>query len=262
MHAVTRPMTRKAVTVGVLEGKSIVITGASSGIGAAIARRFVAEGALLTLGSRRDPGLDDATFVATDVADPADADALIAAAVDTHGMLDAVVNNAGVLAAVTVADTTDDDFDRMLGVNTRGVFNCCRAAVRHMRNHGGGVIVNIGSVGALQPDVGMAVYNASKGAVHALSRSIAVDHGVDGIRCNTIAPGWIATEMAQELFDAAPDPAAVEAAAAAAHPVGRLGIPEDIAAMALWLVSDDASFVSGSVFTVDGGLTAQSPIRP
>jgi 2-keto-3-deoxy-L-fuconate dehydrogenase len=187
-------------------------------------------------------------------------DVLVAAAVDAHGGLDVMVANAGVQVEKTVADTTDADFDLVMDVNVRGVFHCCRAAVRHMRDHGGGSIVNIGSVAGDTADHGMAVYNASKGAVHSLTRSVAVDHGRDGVRCNAIRPGWIATEMAEVVFDGADDPAAMRADAVGAHPVGRLGSPGDVAALAVWLASDESTFVSGSLFTVDGGLTAQSPI--
>ena len=205
--------------------------------------------------------MDGAVWVPTDVTDPVAVDALIAAAVDAYGGLDVMVANAGVQIAKTVADTTDAEFDQVIGVNVRGVFNCCRAAVRYMRDHGGGSIVNIGSVAGDMADHGMAVYNASKGAVHSLTRAVAVDHGRDGVRCNAIRPGWITTEMAAVVFAGADDPAAMRADAVDAHPVGRLGSPGDIAALAVWLASDESTFVSGSLFTVDGGLTAQSPVR-
>ena len=244
-------------------GRSVVVTGASSGIGEAIARRFLAEGWRVMTGSRTEPAGVDAPWVRTDVGDPAQADALIEAAAAAFGELDAVVNNAGVQVTKTVADTSDDEFDLVMDVNVRGVFNVCRAAVRQMRDQpGGGSIVNIGSVAGFTVDHNMAVYNASKGAVHSLTRAIAVDHGPDGIRSNAICPGWIATEMADAAFDLAPDPAASRAAAVARHPVGRLGLPADVAALAVWLAGEESAFVSGSLFTIDGGLTAQSPIGP
>ena len=243
-----------------LDGRSVVVTGASSGIGEAIARRMVAEGARVVVGCRSEPSVDGALWVPADVSDPAAVDALVAVAVDVHGGLDVMVANAGVQVEKTVADTTDADFDLVMDVNVRGVFHCCRAAVRYMRDHGGGSIVNIGSVAGDTADHGMAVYNASKGAVHSLTRAVAVDHGRDGVRCNAIRPGWIATEMAEVVFAQADDPAAMRADAVASHPVGRLGSPDDVAALAVWLASDESAFVSGSLFTVDGGLTAQSPI--
>ena len=242
---------------------SVVITGASSGIGEAIARRFAADGAQLTLGSRTPaPPLDGARWIQTDVADPTSVQALIDAAVATHGRIDVVVNNAGVQVEKTIAETTDADYDHVMDVNVRGVFNCCRAAVRQMQQQESGVIINIGSVAASTADHGMAIYNASKGAVQSLTRAIAIDHGRDGIRCNAVAPGWIMTALADAAFDLADDPSAARDAATAKHPVGRMGTPEDVAELTCWLAGPAASYVSGSVFTIDGGLTAQSPIEP
>ncbi len=249
--------------MGRLSDLSIVITGASSGIGEAIARRFWEEGARLTLGSRSEPAGAGAgvRWVETDVSDSAAADALIAASVEHWGPLDVLVNNAGVQVEKTIAETTDAEFDEVIGVNVRGVFNCARAAVRQIQSQpGGGAIINIGSIAGDSADHGMAVYNASKGAVHSLTRAIATDHGRDGIRCNAIAPGWIATKLADAAFDLTDDPAAARDEAVRQHPVGRLGLPEDVANLAVWLASPESTFASGSIFTIDGGLTAQSPI--
>ena len=246
-----------------LRDAAVVVTGASSGIGLAVAERFVAAGARVMTGSRSEPPDGVGRWVRTDVADPAQADALIAAATEAFGRVDVVVNNAGVQVEKTVADTTDDDFDYVMGVNVKGVFNVCRAAVRQMMDQpAGGVSVNVGSISGRVCDHGMAVYNASKAAVHGLTRSIAIDHGADGIRCNAVLPGWIATPMADSVFDLAADPGAARAATVDRHPVGRLGRPQDVAALVLWLASDEASFVSGSLFTIDGGLTAQTPVPP
>ena len=240
---------------------SVVVTGASSGIGEAIARRFVADGWDVLTGSRSEPDLGGANWLRTDVADPAQADALVAAAVERIGSLDVVVNNAGVQVEKTVADTSDAEFEHVMDTNVRGVFNICRAAVRQMAGRpGGGVIINIASIAAAHADAGMAVYNASKGAVEALTRAIAIDHGHQGIRCVAVSPGWIATALADAVFDLEADPDAARQAAIERHPIGRLGTPHDIAEVVFWLASPAASFVSGSVFTVDGGLTAQSPI--
>lgn len=240
--------------------KVVVVTGASSGIGKAIAVRLVDDGATVVAGSRRPVDIEGVDWVATDVSNSADADALIAHAVESYGRIDALVNNAGVQLEKTIDETSDEEFDAVMDVNVRGVFNCSRAAVRAMRIAKGGVIVNVGSIAATNADHQMAAYNASKGAVHSLTRAIATDHGRHGIRCVAVAPGWITTEMADAAFDMAPDPAAARADAIARHPIGRLGQPEDVAALVSWLISDQAGFVTGSVFSIDGGLVAQSPI--
>jgi len=173
--------------------------------------------------------------------------------------IDILVNNAGVQVEKTVIDSTDADWDQVMGANARGVFNCCRAFIPAMPR--GSSIVNIGSISGQVADPGMALYNASKAFVHGLTRSIAVDHG-ETVRCNAICPGWILTGMADAAFAVADDPAAAKRDALARHPVGRFGQPADIAAMAAWLASDEATFANGQLFTVDGGMTAASPLRP
>ena len=176
---------------GRLAGLTAIVTGASSGIGHSIAERFVAEGATVFTASRSEASMAGATWVETDVTDPASVDALIKTVVDAAGRLDVIVNNAGVQIEKPIEDTTDDDFDLVMDVNVRGVFNGCRAAVRHMANQdGGGSIINIGSIAGAVADHHMAVYNASKGAVHALTRSIATDNGPQGVRA-TPSPRWI-----------------------------------------------------------------------
>ena len=190
-----------------------------------------------------------------DVSDPKQAEDLIGAT----GQPDILVNNAGVQVEKTVADSSDADWDLVVGANCRGVFNCCRAAIPVMP--AGGAIVNIGSISGHVADPSMALYNASKAFVHGLTRSIAVDHG-PRIRCNAICLGWIETGMLEAGFDLANDPDAARADAVARHPVRRFGRPEDIAATAVWLASDEASFATGQLFTVDGGMTAASPLQP
>ncbi len=246
-----------------LAGLTTIVTGASSGIGEGVAARFVAEGATVFAAARSEVAIDGATWVPTDVTDPAAVEVLIATAVSRSGRLDAIVNNAGVQVEKPIEHTTDAEFDLVMAVNVRGVFNCCRAAVRQMAAQtDGGSIINIGSVAGNIADHNMAVYNASKGAVHALTRAIATDNGRQGIRCNAISPGWILTALADAAFDLADDPATARAEATAKHPVGRMGTPDDVAGLAVYLASPDAAFVSGSCFTIDGGLTAQSPISP
>jgi NAD(P)-dependent dehydrogenase (short-subunit alcohol dehydrogenase family) len=248
---------------GRLDGLTTIVTGASSGIGHGVAERFVAEGATVFAAARSSVELDGATWIPTDVTDAASVDALIATAVEATGRLDAIVNNAGVQVEKTIDETTDDEYDLVMDVNVRGVFNGCRAAVRQLATQpGGGSIINIGSIAGNVADHRMAIYNASKGAVHALTRAIATDNGHQGVRCNAISPGWIMTALADAAFDLADDPAAARAAAIDKHPVGRMGDPADIAGLAVYLASGESGFVSGSCFTIDGGLTAQSPITP
>jgi meso-butanediol dehydrogenase/(S,S)-butanediol dehydrogenase/diacetyl reductase len=141
------------------------------------------------------------------------------------------------------------------------VFNAVRAFLPGMEAAGGGAIVNIGSISARHADPQMALYNASKGFVEALTRSVAVDHG-PAVRCNAVSPGWIMTAMADDAFALARDPEAAKADALARHAAGRFGDPVDIAKAVVWLASDDAAFVTGQCLTVDGGLTAASPLRP
>jgi NAD(P)-dependent dehydrogenase (short-subunit alcohol dehydrogenase family) len=171
-----------------------------------------------------------------------------------------LVNNAGVQIENTVVDTTDDDWEQLVGVNCRGVFTMCRAVLPTMTARGG-VIVNIGSIAGEVADPGMALYNASKAFVHALTRSIAIDHG-PAVRCHAIQPGWIDTGMADDAFAVAADRIAAKRDAIARHAAGRLGEPADVAAAVAWLASDDAAFVTGQCFRIDGGLTAASPLRP
>ncbi|MEM0988803.1 MAG: SDR family oxidoreductase [Pseudomonadota bacterium] len=242
----------------VLSGKRALVTGGRQGIGRAIVDAFVSEGAeVITCGrgARPDDMQAAVDWHQTDVADPAEVAALARAA----GALDILVNNAGVQVEKTVTTSTDADWDLVMGVNARGVFNCCRAFIPMMRT--GGSVINIGSISGRVADPEMALYNASKAFVHGLTRSIAVDHGPQ-IRCNAICPGWIETGMLEAAFDLANDPAAARADAVARHPIGRFGRPEDVAAMAVWLASDAAAFATGQLFTFDGGMTAASPLRP
>ncbi len=241
-----------------LEGKRALVTGGRQGIGRGIVDAFLAEGAgVWTCGRGVRPFdlPDDCEWVTLDVSD---AEAVNAFATELKEAPDILVNNAGVQVEKIVTDSTDADWDQVIGVNARGVFNMCRAFIPGMVE---GSIINIGSISGQVADPGMALYNASKAFVHGLTRSIAVDHG-PGIRCNAICPGWIETGMLEAGFDLAGDPAAARADALARHATRRFGRPEDIAAMAVWLASDEAGFATGQLFTVDGGLTAASPLNP
>ncbi|MEM9603998.1 MAG: SDR family oxidoreductase [Pseudomonadota bacterium] len=245
-------------TEGKLANKRALVTGARQGIGRAIVERFLADGADVVgcgRSAKPDDWPGDCTWHPCDVSDPDAVNALAG----TLGAIDVLVNNAGVQIEKSVVDSSDADWDAVVGANARGVFNCCRAFIPQMR--AGGSVINIGSISGTVADPGMALYNASKAFVHGLTRSIAVDHG-DTVRCNAICPGWILTGMADAAFAVATDPAAAKRDALARHPVGRFGQPDDVANMAAWLACDDAAFANGQLFTVDGGMTAASPLNP
>lgn len=243
--------------------RTAIITGGGRGIGRAIVDRLLVDGySILACGrGTRPTDLASAVLWAqADVARVADAARVVGMALERCGSLDVLVNNAGVQVEKTVLDTTDADWDLVIGANAKGTFNMCRAALSEMTAHGG-VIVNVGSISGMVSDPGMALYNASKAFVHSLTRSIAVDHG-PAVRCNAVCPGWIMTAMADDAFSVAASPAAAKADALSRHPAGRFGRPGDVAAMVSWLVSKDAEFVTGQTFVIDGGLTAVSPLQP
>jgi NAD(P)-dependent dehydrogenase (short-subunit alcohol dehydrogenase family) len=243
-----------------LAGETALITGASSGIGRAIALRFAEEAAEVVVADvRRDPReggtptdelIADSTFVETDVSDPAAVETAVDQALATYGGLDVMVNNAGVYPGNQPIETVEEaDYDRVLDVNLKGVYFGSRFAAEAMREGGGGSIVNVSSIAGLVGFGGATVYAASKGGVTNLTRSLAVELADDGVRVNAVDPGVIETAMTTE-------DAPVVGSMTDQIPLGRDGHPEDVAAAVLFLASDDASYVTGHNLVVDGGYTA------
>lgn len=244
-------------------GELALVTGGSRGIGRAIVERLDHDGwdvATCGRGERPDGLPERVLWIRADVSRTGDAQRLVADAQDAYGPVRLLVNNAGIQVERTVLESTDADWDSVVGINCRGVFTMCRAALPAMLDDGG-VIVNIASVSGLVADASMALYNASKAFVIGLTRSIAVDHG-PAVRAVALCPGWIETELADAAFALAADPAAARAEAVARHPVRRLGRPDDVAAAVAWVAGAEAGFVTGQAFVIDGGLTAASPLRP
>ncbi len=240
-----------------LAGRICVVTGAAAGIGRAIALLFGRAGATLMLADRDGEGLariareTGAEAVVADVAEP-DAPQRILAPALARGGPDVVVNNAGVTIVRPLLETTDADWDAAVAICLGSVFRLSREAVRAMRPHGRGAIVNMASVNAMMGHPCVAAYAAAKGGIHAMTRQMAVECGPFGIRVNALSPGLIVTEA----FAARLQPEDVRMTVEA-YPLGRLGQPQDVAQAALFLASDAASFITGADLPVDGGLTAQ-----
>lgn len=245
---------------GRLAGKVTLVTGAARGIGAAIARRFHEEGARVLLtdidietGQATADGIGPrASFARVDAADVAAVAASIDGLVEAEGRIDVLVNNAGIPGGAQFEEVTPEFWDRILRVNLDSVYFGCRAAIPHMLKQGGGAIVNLGSISGLGGDHMNSAYNAAKAGVINFTRSIAMDHGGANIRVNAICPGPVDTEINARPFAI---PSLVDAWLKAI-PLGRFAQPEEIAGLAAFLASDDASFITGAAIPVDGGMTA------
>jgi len=251
-----------------LQDRSAVITGAGSGIGQAMALLFAHEGARVFVADINGEAAEataarvvaeggQAQAMAVDVIQPDQVQAMIERAHALYGRIDILCNNAGIGSTTDVVESDPDEWDRVMTVNVKSVFLGCKYVIPIMIAQGGGAIVNTASVAGMVGIVKRASYSASKGAVIALTRQVAMDFIDQGIRVNCVCPGTVDSPWVGRLLQQADDPTAARASLVARQPMGRLGNPEEIAKAALYLVSDDAAFITGTGLVIDGGLTAR-----
>jgi len=238
-----------------LKNKVAVVTGGSSGIGEAISEVFLDNGAIVYVLDVQEQNDSDANYIQCDVSDQGDTQKAMDQVFTNEGKIDILINNAGISHIGTAENTTESDFDRIYRVNVKGVYNCLHACIPFMKKSGGGVIVNMGSVAALVALPDRFAYSMSKGAVTTMTYSVARDYINDNIRCNGIAPGRVHTPFVdgylkknypgqeKEMYEKL----------AKTQPIGRMGEPREIAQLALYLCSDEASFITGSIYPIDGG---------
>lgn len=247
-----------------LANKNAIVTGGAGGIGRATALAFAAEGAQVAVIDLRADAAEavaaeiraaggTAVAIAADVSSEADVLRLIAATVEAFGGVDVVFNNAGIIRRSTVVETTEQEWDRVFGVNVKSIFLMCKHVVPLMAAAGGGSIVNTGSGWGLKGGDRAISYCASKGAVVNMTRALAIDHGPQGIRVNSVNPGDVNTGMLLEEARQLDQDAQAFLAESADRPLGRMGQPSEIAAAVVWLASDESSYVTGSALVVDGG---------
>ena len=249
-----------------LEGKVALITGAGAGIGAGVAERFSEAGASVVIFDVNGESAAEMSWkldqirpgrslaLQGDVSKEDEVKAAVEKTAAKFGTVDILVNNAGIDVSGLAPEMSSSEWDRVLNVNLKGAFLFSKYVIPHMRGHGG-AIVNISSVHALVSNEGYAAYDASKAGMLAMTRTLALDHGRDGIRVNAICPGYINTPMTEEWFKEQPDPEATLKQVLAFHPLGRIGTPRDVAEAVLFLASEAASFVSGTYLVVDGAMT-------
>ena len=248
-----------------LEGKVALISGGARGQGAVEAKLFASEGAgSVVIGDILDDAGrqveaeiaesgGNATYVHLDVTSESQWNDAVSAAVERYGKLDILVNNAGILIRAGVEDTTGEDWDRIMDINGKGVFLGTKAAIPAMREAGGGSIINISSIAGMQGSPGASAYSATKGAVRILTKSTAVQYAKEGIRCNSVHPGLIYTDMTRDTLDTPEG----EREWRSRVPMGHIGVAEDVAKGVLFLASDESSYMTGSELVIDGGITAQ-----
>jgi len=242
-----------------LQNKVALISGGARGQGAAEARMFAREGAKVVIGDIRDTeGRQveaeinetggECVFIHLDVTQESDWQRAVETTVVRFGKLDVLVNNAGIFTQISLEDTSGDEWDRFMSVNAKGVFLGTKAAIPEMRKAGGGSIINISSTSGIVGDTSNAAYDASKGAARVFTKSTAIQYAKEGIRANSVHPGWINTPMIQDLLTGEGE---------ALTPLGRMAHPDEVAYGVLFLASDESSFITGSELVIDGGFTAQ-----
>lgn len=251
-----------------LQGKTALVTGISKGIGAAIAERLALEG-VSVFGIARTPETGEQVvasiaasggaiaFLRADVSREDAVRGAVAACLSRFGSLDVLVNNAAVQYEVALHETTYEQWRAMVDINLGGYFLTCKHAIPIMQRQGGGVIVNVSSVMGLAADPKLAVYCSTKGGILAMTRAIAVAYGRAGIRANSLCPGDVDTPFNRAYFNSFPDPAAARAVIEDQYPLGRIATPDEVARVAAFLASDDASFINGADIVVDGGVLAK-----
>lgn len=236
------------------EGKVALITGASSGMGKAVALRMAEEGAQVFTAQRRQ--LVGASHIAADLMDEAACERVVPQVIEQAGRLDILINNAGLMREGTVEESSVDDWHASLHLNLTVPFLLTKAAMPYLRQTRG-AIVNTGSIEGIGSNPRHPAYCAAKAGLHGLTRAVAVDHGPDGVRCNAVAPGWIDTPLNVDFINSLPDPETFRDRIGTIHPIGRTGAPEEVAALICWLASDESAFVTGQVWTIDGGRTSK-----
>ena len=251
--------------MGRLDNKVAIVTGAAMGIGKAAALAMAKEGAKIAIADLDDAAGNatseeirqaggEAFFQHTDVGKSADVQAVIEATVTRYGKLDVMFNNAGVAISGSADEISEDDWNRVLNINLGGVWRGIKYAVPHMIRNGGGSIINSSSVQSLLGFLDWAGYAASKGGINALTQQAAMQYAPSQVRINAIAPGTIMTPMNERIFDTVPDPHTLIQSWNAAHPIGRFGQAEEVAALVVFLASDEASFITGTIIRIDGGM--------
>jgi meso-butanediol dehydrogenase / (S,S)-butanediol dehydrogenase / diacetyl reductase len=250
-----------------VDGKVVVLTGGATGLGQACVSEFGAQGAMVVVGDIDLAGVQEAVAglgergraVACDVSRSADCKALMDEAISTFGRIDAVMSNAGIEGNGSVETCDEDDWDRVMAVNLKGMFLIAKYAVPHLRTNGGGAILMTSSVSGFWGEPGTVSYNAAKGGIIGLVKAMAMDHGRDGIRVNCLCPGYHATGMPARFFAAQANPDLMAAKAGDLIALRRMGRPEELARTAAFMLSDANPYMTGAAIVLDGGMTAGFP---